>query len=194
MLSEIHNELKREVYVKRLSELAKISVDTINAEIRRSSYKNARRAKKSFNEEIERKSLRYDDRINPQAASKLKETTLEQRILGIAMLYPEMLSQIPELDEGIFVTDFNKNLFVKIKELSENGEFDISALNEFYNPQEMSYILKMRNARQGLSANGKDVLAEAANALIKLKNASNTQGGTFLENIERIKAEKMKGC
>lgn len=195
MLAGIQNDLKREVYVKRLSEMSKISADTINSEIKRCAYKERRRIRKNFSEEIQRKSLGYNDRINPEAAVKFKETTLEQRILGIIMLYPEFLETETEINEDIFVTAFNKTLFQRIKQLAQSEQFDISALNEFYTPSEMSYILEMKEARQKLSANGKDVLSESAELLKKLRTSGTGENaGSFLENIEKIRAEKMKGC
>ncbi|MBQ8758385.1 MAG: hypothetical protein IJZ20_01700, partial [Clostridia bacterium] len=127
------------------------------------------------------------------AAVKMKETTLEQRILGIIMLYPEFIETVSELNEDVFVTQFNKNLFIRLKSVYNGGELELSALNEFYNPQEFAYILEIRNSRQGFAANGKDTLIEQINALMQIKNSKPDGGEDPFEVLRRIKEQKMKG-
>ena len=128
-----------------------------------------------------------------EAATKMKETTLEQRILGILMMYPEFFDTVTELDADVFVTQFNKTLFERLKSVYSGGEFELSALNEFYNPKEFAYILEIRNSRSALSANGKDTILEALDALKKLKNTKPDGNEDPFEVLKKIKEQKMKG-
>lgn len=194
MLAEMHSLIKQEIYSARLSELTGIKLETINAEINYSKRSEARRVKAKFNDDIQKKLLGYDDKINMQAASNHKAVSVEQRILGILMLYPEMLDEV-EISSEDFITDFNKTLFVRLKEIYDSGEFDLSALNEFYSPQEYAYILEMKNSREKLSANGKNTLKEQIDFLKSLKtNNQNDDSASFAEMMEKIRNDKMKGC
>lgn len=192
MLAAEHSQIKKEVYATRLSELTGISVDTINAEIRYNSRAESRRIKNKFDEDIQKQLLKYDDKINLQAASNPKAVAVEQRILGIYLMYPELFDEKCEISKDDFITDFNKSLYMKLCELSADGDFDISALNEYYSPQEYSYILAMRKAREKLSSNGKDTLQEQIKILKNLKNTSeNEQDLTMF--LQKIRADKKKG-
>ena len=76
-------------------------------------------------EDTQKRMLKYYDKINMQAASKLNETTLERRILGILMLYPELYGDVEGLNSELFVTDFNKQLFERLKPQLESGEIEL---------------------------------------------------------------------
>lgn len=192
MLASEHSQIKKEVYAARLSELTGISVDTINAEIKYNTRAESRRIKNKFDEDVQKQLLKYDDKINLQAASNPKAVAVEQRILGIYLMYPELFDDKCELSEGDFITDFNKSLYIRLCELSDDGDFDISALNEYYSPQEYSYILAMRKAREKLSSNGKDALNEQIKLLKNLKNTSDNEQD-LSEFLQKIRADKKKG-
>ncbi len=194
MLSEMHSMIKQEIYSARLAELTGVKIETINAEINYSKRSEARRIKSKFNDDIQKRLLGYDDKINLQAASNHKAVSVEQRILGILMLYPEMFDDADIVSED-FITEFNRNLFKNLKEIYDSGEFDISALNEFYSPQEYSYILEMKNSREKLSSNGKNALNEQIGFLKSIRTGdSNDDSASFSEMMEKIRNDKMKGC
>ncbi len=192
MLAGEHSQIKKEVYASRLSELTGISIDTINAEIKYNSRAELRRVKNKFDEDMQKKLLKYDDKINLQAATNPKAVALEQRILGIFLLYPELFGEKCDLSKDDFITDFNKSLYVKLCELRDSGDFDVSSLNEYYSPQEYSYILAMRSARAKLSSNGSDTLNEQIKMLKSLKASSDTEQD-FTEFMQKIRADKKKG-
>ena len=193
MISEIDSPVSRDIYATRLAQITEINKIAVEDQIKRYTRSANRKIRKSFNDDIQKKLLRYDDKINIEAAAKMKETTLEQRILGIVMLYPEFLETVEELNSDVFVTQFNKTLFERLKLIYSTGEFELSALNEFYNPQEISYILEIRNSRNGFASNGKDTLLEQINALNRIKNSKPSNGEDPFEVLKRIKEQKKKG-
>lgn len=194
MLSGEYSVIKREIYASRLSELTGVKTDTINAEIKNCLRSEEKRIKSNYKTEMENSLLKFDDRINTQAAVNPKAVTVEQRILGILMLYPEFFDSLSEFTHDDFITEFNAKLFSTLKELYETGEFNISALNEYYNPNEYSYILKIKNSREKLSSNGKNTLDEQIQILKSIKNSdASGNADSFAETIEKIRANKMKG-
>ena len=193
MIAGIGSDIRREIYAKRLAELTGLNQASIDAQIARFTKSENRKIRSRVNDDMQKKLLRYDDKINLEAATKLKETTLEQRILGILMLYPEFFDTVPELEADVFVTQFNKTLFERLKSVYTGGELEISALNEFYNPKDFAYILEIKNSRSTLSANGKDTLLEALSALKDLKNIKPDAGEDPFELLKKIKEQKMKG-
>ncbi len=193
MIAGIASPIRREIYATRLSQITEIKLESIELQIERYIKTENRKIRSKVNDDLQKKLLKYDDKVNMEAATKLRETTLEQRILGIVMLYPEFLDTVEELDYEIFVTEFNKTLFTRLKDAYVDGELELSALNEFYNPKEYTYILEIKDSRKGLSSNGKDALLEQIKALKKIKNEKPDGDTDPFELLKKIKAEKMKG-
>lgn len=193
MLATIRSDVKREVYAKRLSGLVSLSEESINAEIKYAVGAENKRIKARFRDDMQKSLFRYGDTVNLQAAANSKAVIAEQRILGILMMYPELVKDFDITAED-FVTDFNKTLFERLIALYQSGETDISALNEFYTPKQFSYILAMKRARSELSANGRDTLKEQLTLLRKYsqKTAPNTEE-SLSDAISRIRSEKKKG-
>ena len=193
MLATIRSDVKREVYAKRLSGLVSLSEESINAEIKYAVGAENKRIKARFRDDMQKSLFRYGDTVNLQAAANSKAVIAEQRILGILMMYPELVKDFDITAED-FVTDFNKILFERLIALYQSGETDISALNEFYTPEQFSYILAMKRARSELSANGRDTLKEQLTLLRKYsqKTAPNTEE-SLSDVISRIRSEKKKG-
>ena len=170
-----------------------MSEESINAEIKYAVGAENKRIKARFRDDMQKSLFRYGDTVNLQAAANSKAVIAEQRILGILMMYPELVKDFDITAED-FVTDFNKTLFERLIALYQSGETDISALNEFYTPEQFSYILAMKRARSELSANGRDTLKEQLTLLRKYsqKTAPNTEE-SLSDAISRIRSEKKKG-
>ncbi len=193
MIAGIGSDIRREIYAARLAELTGLKQESIIFQIERYTKSENRRIKGRINDDMQKKLLRYDDKINTESAVKMRETTLEQRILSIIMLYPELIETVSELNEDLFVTEFNRTLFINLKSICNGGELELSALNEFYNPKEYSYILGIRDSRKGFASNGKDTLLEQINALKKIKNSKPDGTEDPFEVLKRIKEQKKKG-
>ncbi len=192
IIAAIRTELKRDIYVERLSQLTGVKQETIYSEIKR-AYRNEEKKFKRKNSELLQSSiLRYDDRINTEAAANYNAAAVESRIIGILLMYPELLNGKTPLSEDDFITTFNKKLFSNIKKLFETGETDITPLNEIYTPDEFAYIMNMKFARMPLSSNGTDALNEQIALLKKIKSESDDKEETdFAGTIEKIKKEKL---
>ena len=191
MLSSVRSEVKRDVYAARLAKLAGVKAESVDAEIRYAARTENRKVRARFRDEAQKSILKYSDKINSEAASHPGEAAAEQRILGILMLYPEHFDTC-DIKSDDFVTAFNRTLFEHLLSLHNEGTDELSALNEFYSPEQFSYILEMRQARSELSANGKDALAEQTSVLRKYADRA-APDESLADAIRRIRTEKMKG-
>lgn len=192
MLSEIYPEYKREIYVSRLSQLTGVSQESCNIEIRRRSKKKSVAANKAFAKQSMDDMRRYHDKINPEAIKYPKAAELEERILGILMLYPEYIPTAQtKLNESDFLTEFNKNVYIKLIELHNAERFDLSYLNEYFNPEQMGRIHSVAEKRRFVTANGEKPLLEAITALSSEKEKIRLQASD-VDFSEKINALKIK--
>lgn len=196
LISTIHSDIKRDVYAMRLSEMTGTDKSAILSEVSRRSKQNVREEKKKFIKATEDNFRRYGDRINPDAMKNIKGASTEEQIIGILLLYPEYMAKLPEttLDEGDFITDFNRSVFASLKKISADSErFEISDLNEFFTPEQMGRIHSMYRKRKELTVNDTATLLQLANALKKEKEketAKKAEDITVDELASYLKAKR----
>ena len=169
IIAGIYSEVKRDIYVQRLSQLTGVKVDSINSRILKGKKKTERKESIQNRENIQKKTLHFDDRINPQAVSCPVAVEIEERILGILMMFPEEYSRCDAIDKDDFVTDFSRRVFCAVTDLYKENITDLSSLNEIFTPQEVSRIFDMKFRREQLSTNGTKALNEQIASLKKEK-------------------------
>ena len=167
IIAGIYSEVKRDIYVQRLSQLTGVKAESINARISKGKKKTERKESIQNRENIQKKTLHFDDRINPQAVSCPVAVEIEERILGILMMFPEEYSRCDAIAEEDFVTDFSRRVFCAVTDLYKENITDLSSLNEIFTPQEVSRIFDMKFRRQQLSTNGTKALNEQISSLKK---------------------------
>ena len=105
------------------------------------------------------------DRINPDRAKHLRASSAETSILGILLLYPELLSEVTagdiRLNENDFITTFNRRVFSFLVTCWEqHGNFDMGYLGEYFSEDEIGRIVGMQVARGQLTQNDISVLCD----------------------------------
>ncbi len=199
VIAGIYSEVKRDIYVQRLSQLTEVKVDSINARISKGRRKAEKQESIAKRESIQKKTLHFDDRINPEAVSCPVAVEIEERILGIILLFPEEYAKCDSITEDDFVTGFSKRVFTAISELYKANETELSSLNESFTPEEISRIFDMKFRRQELSSNGTKALNEQIAALKKEKMRLNTvkknidSNDDLMDIIAKAKADKGVG-
>ncbi len=197
MLASVNSPIKRDVYIQRLSQLTEISADTIKKQVERSDRYNKNKQKRDEARATQDKIQHFDDKINPDAMKYPAECEVEERILGMLLLFPELYSGCDALTADDFITQFNKNVYMRMCELYNAEQTDISAFNEFFNPDEVSRIYEMRQKRKELDINGLQALNEQIAALKGRKNKINTRFSKVDSNDDLQKliqeARKNKG-
>jgi hypothetical protein len=72
--------------------------------------------------------------------------------------------------ESDFITEFNRCVFSALKKIYKESEnFEISALNEFFSPEQMGRIHSMYRKRKELTVNDTATLLQLVGALKKEK-------------------------
>ena len=191
MLSAVYPLYRREIYIQRLAEMTGVSRENIEHETSRRERQNRKEEAKALTVESTKAARFYNDTVNPDASKNPKCAAIEERILGIILLYPELMPSEDALSPDDFVTDFNRRVFERIRSLCEEGDFDISELNEYFSANEVSRIFGMREARMCLSSNGKVALAEQIKALKDEKEEMNNKALSFDDKLNAIRKKKL---
>ncbi len=198
MLAGIASPVGRGVYIQRLSELTAVSKQSIERQVEIAEKKNSRKIAKDFREQNTQKLLHFKDSVNKDAIVFPTAVEIEERIIGILILFPEEFSKCNPITAEDFVTDFNKRVFSELSKLYTDGITDISSLNESFSPEEVSRIYNMRQRRSELTANGTAALNEQISALKKEKvkaESKNKKVETeeeLMEIINRVRLENAK--
>ena len=196
IISSIYSEVKQDIYIQRLSEITDVKADSIRSKINKDKKKNAYKAVSDRRAETEKRTLHFDDRINPEAVANPVAVEIEERILGILLLFPEEYSKCDSIEETDFITSFSSRVFKAVTDLYKENITDITALNEVFTPEEFARIHDMRQRRVELNANGTQALNEQIAFLkkekskkqIKQNNISSTEDlMNFISNARKDK-------
>lgn len=170
IIAGIYSEVKQDIYIQRLAEISGVKQESIRSKISKDKRRNQRKFESQQRADMQKKTMHFDDRINPEAIANPVAVEIEERILGILMLMPEEYAKCDSLKEEDFVTKFSARVFKSITDLYKDNITDFSSLNEVFTPEEVSRIFDMRYKRSELSANGTQALNEQISALKKVRN------------------------
>ena len=84
-----------------------------------------------------------NDKVNPQRPRHLKAAKAEEDLLSVLINMPEKAPRITsQISEEDFVTDFNRRVFIALKEKIEQDPTADHLLNiaQYFTPEEMSHI------------------------------------------------------
>ena len=143
ILAPIPSPAERDVYASKIAEIMTVDKKAVVAEI------NQRRKRmQRFKEKEERaKQLSSltdaNDKVNPQRPRHLKAAKAEEDLLSVLINMPEKAPRITsQISEEDFVTDFNRRVFIALKEKIEQDPTADHLLNiaQYFTPEEMSHI------------------------------------------------------
>lgn len=152
-ISTVYSEVERDIYIKKAADELQVSSDSLKRDVEAKRKKNVRKNAKDEERKIISQSSGYGDRVNPQRLSNIKANNAEELILGMMLKHREftdgVISGKYSLKPGDFITDFSRSVFEFILSCGEN--FNIGLLNESFSDEQVSRIVKMQIAREGLS-------------------------------------------
>lgn len=194
MIADFSSSAEREVYIRAVSEKMQISPDAIRADVKRTMARNATAARKAEGEEVRQRTAGFMDRTNPDYAKAPAVARHEESLLGMLLLFPEHRKRVFGEDlvrEEDFFTDLGKRIFRFIKERYEAGETPDLGADEFFTPEEIGRMTKMKIARMQLTDNGDAVLDDAIAGLKVAMRKKAAEGSTpTLEDLARRIAER----
>ena len=174
VIATFYSEVERDVYAQRAAEMLGVPKQSILRDTERIIRKKSADNKKAERTEIFRVSSGFADRVNPDGASNMKTCKIEEAILGLMQMKPELLKRgASTLTPDDFVTAFNRKVFQKMSESARDyGKFDISYFGDSFGIDEISRITKMLVLRQRLEDNSEKVFDELTEQLKNEKAAS----------------------
>jgi DNA primase len=194
-LSGARNPIEAELYIGRISQLTGVPAEVVKVQTGKESGKVI---KKQETERLERELRRTQglgDRVNPDKAKFLSSAAKEENVLGILLLRPEYLLDKtirPLLDPNLFQCEFCRKALQSLLDITqEENPLAFGALNEFFSPEEIGELERMRKKREELAGNSPSVLKELLERLAdagKKKEIKNEPLSAAW--LEKLKAEK----
>ncbi len=185
------SEVERDVYIGQASAALSVPKESLKNDVNRAKISREKRETKEAEEKIMRETRGFGDRINPEKVTFHRGARAEEILLGILLLYPEMLSVLEKegsvLTPDDLVTEFNRRVLNKLFELKEeDAAISLSLFAEDFSPDEMGKIAKYQIDREKLTDNGEDVVLDCVR-IIKEEKAKKT---TSLEDLLASKRQK----
>lgn len=153
ILSEIDDQIARDLYAGRLSRDYNISKDTILREVKSLSDRRQRVAvKKTMDRAVALPSAR--DTVNPEKVRNLRAANAEEMLISLLFSHPSLYERCSgEIAADDFVTAFNSRVYFKLCSIIADGNTpDIAHFSADFTPEEMGRIVAISN--HTVSGNG----------------------------------------
>ena len=186
---------EREVYIGVVADKFSIPAKSLREDVNRAVARRRREYKKKEGETLRQSITGYQDRVNPEFSKTPGIARTEETVLGLLLLDPNYRAALhkdqPVLTEDDFLTVFSRRVFTAVRDRIGDGDWEISALNEDFTPEEIGRIFAMRNRRMQLTDNGEKVFSDCVSALkaavAKEKNSESDDPMAALELILKNK-------
>lgn len=168
VIAGFSSKTEREVYISELSKRLEIPADTIRSDLEHKLSRKRYEEKKEESKAVMQRLTGFGDRINPDYAKAPAAAKSEETVLGMLLLYPEHRARVfrrSDLSEDDFYTDFGKRVFKYILDAEASGGPDSLQANQFFTPEEIGRMTRMKRQRLELSDNGDAVFSEAIASL-----------------------------
>jgi len=176
-ISGVFSAVEREVYVSRAAKALDIQQDSLKHDVERRVRFKANERKRDETQQIYRQTAGYGDRVNPETVTNLKAARAEEGILGILMLYPELVPDaVAAVSPDEFITEFGRRVY---KNIIDEGKFS----SEGYSLEEMGRLTRMKVVREGLTKNDTDEIK----ALAEVLKSERTRAASDIEELIRLK-------
>ncbi len=160
---------EREVYIGVVADKFSITTKSLREDVDRLIAKRRREYRKKEGETLRQSITGYQDRVNPEFSKTPGVARTEETVLGLLLLDPNYRAALhkdqPVLTENDFLTAFSRRVFSAVRDRIGDGDWEISALNEDFTPEEIGRIYGMRNRRMQLTDNGEKVFSDCVSAL-----------------------------
>lgn len=170
LIASLDSQIEREVYSSRVADRLSLTAKTLQSEAeRKHSRIQAARVKKASSDAI-RASAGYGDRVNTDRLKYSSEALLEQSLLGMLLLIPELgIIGAEILTADDFATEFNRRVFEAFLPDFKEGREAILSRDGIFTPAEISEITRYIASRRSLGSNDAETLKATAAKLKELR-------------------------
>jgi len=171
LIATFDNKTSREIYSGRIAEKLKLTPEPIRDEAERRYARNLHRTQKRIAEDAIKQSEGYADKVNSDRIHYSSEALLEQSLLGIMLLVPELGKQGAQMiTPDDFFTEFNKKVYAAFADDFASGREIILSKDGIFTPDEVSRITYYIALRKNLGGNTLETLQATVDKLKQIKN------------------------
>lgn len=194
-LSGIENEIERDIYISKTTEISGISRDVLITSIKSEISKNIKTQKKrEWNNTV---TTVYTNK-NSESPQYRKEANAEEEIIRYLLKYPENVHIISEkASPDIFITDFNRRVYKSLCQKMCNAEhFTLSMLSDEFSLDEMGRISGIDAKSKKIDINDSVLndciaLLKAYNKSLAVRNGENLSNDALLEKFQKKGKKKI---
>lgn len=192
VLATLESLIEREVYAGKLAQELEVSKDNLLNEVNEITAKSN---KKKHRAELRTElavSRGLQDQINPEKGRYLKAANAEESLIVLLYKNPDFLKKLDSiLSPDDFLTQFNRRVYETERGLIlSGGEADLSALAEYFTPEETGKITGMLMLRQ--VSNTIEEARDCAVVILQEKMLKSDNGVDALDKISEIRQKKME--
>lgn len=174
VLASLNSPVELDIYISRLSEEFSVNKDAVAAQVKIEREKRAKKQKNEFYREVRDSVINHGDKINKvntQRAKALRAAKAEEILIASFMSDPELYRKLEsKLTPELFVTDFNRRVFLAISERIKNGRpVGLSFFSSEFTPEEISVIARIETVSTDISNSVREC-EDCINVLKKEKN------------------------
>lgn len=191
IITTFSSEIERELYARKMASVFDVPLSSVQKDISSIIKRRLREDKSKEQSELYRITSGIGDRVNPESASNIRASKIEEAILGLMLLKAEHMQKCVEtLSADSFVTPFSKKVFESISTIyKEYGKFDIGYIQEDFTIEQISRITKMLTERERLSKNDSEALENLIVSLEK-EHSKKEDFDSFDDILKAIKNKK----
>ena len=193
ILSDIYDDIAVNLYASRVSSETGVDKSTILTRVK--AKKKSKESKKLKKTLIDFTVPKYNaNDVNPQAKQYKRACAAEETIICALMQYSKYLEYIEKnISEDDFLTDFNKDLFKKLKEvLKEHEMFDIVYLSDCYDSKQLGKVIEI-SSRLSSSKKIEQTIDDCIKVINEEKDKLGIISPSNMNDDEFIKAMKNLG-
>ena len=186
MISELYSKAEMDIYIQQVASKLQVEFKSVKTDVERIIRKRISAQLKTEAKNYKESSMGYGDKINPDFIKAPSVAKNEESVLGLLLVYPEHRKLVftkKLLSKDDFFTELNKRIFEALETNFLNGA-DGRDINEFFTPEEVGRIVKMKISRMSLTENGEDVLFECIDSL---KKSIDKKYFEKIDNISQLK-------
>lgn len=193
LISETYSSAERDIYIQTISKIFGVDPKSIKTDVDKLIIKASNVRKMEESQKVKQDAIGYSDRVNPDFVKAPAVAKNEESLLGLLLLYPEHRKKV--FDESLlsnddFFTELNKRVFEYLKEAYFMREDSHSDMSEFFTPDEMGRLTRMKLSRMGLTENGTVVLLDGITTLKNSVRKKQAETNCTYEGIEKILKNK----
>ncbi len=149
LISSLSSSVQREVYGGRVAEVAGISMDAMQLEVKK-AYKRRMDREKKAQEKIDLAPVKnLQPKIRTVRYDNMKSAMAEEGLIALALLDPSLMDRAKNLKGQDFSVPLLGKVYDQLLSLHHNGfEVTLAALTEL-TPEEMSHVIGLCQRREG---------------------------------------------